>query len=378
MKSSYAIAAALLLAATLNLHAQGSLTPPPGAPAPVMKTLDQVEPRTPVTQTTCPGNASAVHVISAPGSYYLTANVATETLSEGISINASNVTLDLNGFSIIRLTGSGGTGLSIGGNKGIRIRNGSIVGGTTQTAGVFTLAGWYIGVGSSQPSAAVLHISDVIVRGVRNRGIFAGWSNGNLVERCLVDTCGEMGITCSFVTDTVVRNASDDGINAGNGTSHAVVKGCFAESVGNGSGIYGPLADVSNSRGIGVNASGISAGNAINCTGISSTSTGLAADGNADNCIGKSTTAAGMTVIANASNCLGTSSGLGIGLSALNATNCSGSTSSGSSAMSIAGTASFCRGARSGGVGISAAIAIGCTTGGGSTITSAQKHLGTP
>ena len=76
MKSSYAIAAALLLTATLNLHAQGSLTPPPGAPAPVMKTLDQVEPRTQVTQTTCPGNASAVHVISAPGSYYLTANVA--------------------------------------------------------------------------------------------------------------------------------------------------------------------------------------------------------------------------------------------------------------------------------------------------------------
>lgn len=381
MKQSIALTAAWLLAATLNLHAQGSLTPPPGAPAPVMKTLDEVQPRTPVTQLTCPGNATTGHVISAPGSYYLTANIATETLSTGISISASNVTLDLNGFSIIRLTGSGGDAISIGGNKGIRILNGIIVGGTTQTSGVFTLAGWTNGIGSSQPTSAIVHISDVIVRGVRSRGIFGGWSNGNLVERCLVDTCGEIGITCSFVTDTVVRNSSDDGINAGNGTSNAVVKDCFAESVGNGFGIYGPLADISNSKGIAVSGPGISSGNASNCTGISSISIGFVCDGNANNCTGKSTSgltaAAGMTVTGNASNCLGTSAGSGIGLSALNATNSVGTSVSGSFGMNISGTASFCRGGRSGGVAISAPIAIGCTSSGG-TITSAQKHLGTP
>jgi hypothetical protein len=41
--------------------AQGSLTPPPGAPAPTMKTLDQIEARTPIS--------SAPFTISAPGSY---------------------------------------------------------------------------------------------------------------------------------------------------------------------------------------------------------------------------------------------------------------------------------------------------------------------
>jgi len=48
--------------------AQGSLTPP-GAPAPTMKTLDQIEARTPITNTT------NLVTISQPGSYYLTHNL---------------------------------------------------------------------------------------------------------------------------------------------------------------------------------------------------------------------------------------------------------------------------------------------------------------
>jgi hypothetical protein len=62
------LAALALFLLTLNpqfstCSAQGSLTPP-GAPAPAMKTLAQIEPRTPI--------ASAPFTISAPGSYYLT------------------------------------------------------------------------------------------------------------------------------------------------------------------------------------------------------------------------------------------------------------------------------------------------------------------
>jgi hypothetical protein len=66
-----------LLAATMNLHAQGSLTPPPGAPAPVMKSLDQVEARTPVVagQPEVAINGSGTITISQPGSYYLTKNI---------------------------------------------------------------------------------------------------------------------------------------------------------------------------------------------------------------------------------------------------------------------------------------------------------------
>src|SRR5215831_14797408 len=86
---------AALLLSTLNpqlstCFAQGSLTPP-GAPAPGMKTLTQLEPRTPI--------ASAPFTISAPGSYYLTTNVSVSA-GDAITIATNNVTLDLRGFTI--------------------------------------------------------------------------------------------------------------------------------------------------------------------------------------------------------------------------------------------------------------------------------------
>jgi len=81
---------------------QGALTPP-GAPAAMMKTLDQIEPRTPVNTNTAPGNSSAQFVISQPGSYYLTGNITSAGVSgqNGIEIVTNNVTLDLNGFSLL-------------------------------------------------------------------------------------------------------------------------------------------------------------------------------------------------------------------------------------------------------------------------------------
>src|SRR5262245_25481316 len=87
--------ASVLLLCILNSHpstafAQGALTPP-GAPAPTMKTLAQIEPRTPIS--------SAPFTISSPGSYYLTTNVTVST-GDAITITVNNVTLDLNGFTI--------------------------------------------------------------------------------------------------------------------------------------------------------------------------------------------------------------------------------------------------------------------------------------
>ncbi|MGZ5545765.1 MAG: hypothetical protein ACXWIU_13930, partial [Limisphaerales bacterium] len=73
-----------------STHGQGSLTPP-GAPVPTMKTLSQIEPRTPI--------ASGPFTIANSGAYYLTTNV---TIGGGnaISIGANDVWLDLNGFTI--------------------------------------------------------------------------------------------------------------------------------------------------------------------------------------------------------------------------------------------------------------------------------------
>ena len=60
------------LLALSRIFAQGPLTPP-GTPAPTMKTLDQVEARTDLNKLA--GDATAVRVITSPGSYYLTANL---------------------------------------------------------------------------------------------------------------------------------------------------------------------------------------------------------------------------------------------------------------------------------------------------------------
>ena len=77
----------------MDVMGQGSLTPP-GAPGETMKTLAQVEPRTPIS--------SLPYTISEPGSYYVTGNLS--STGHGIIIESSGLTVNLMGFS---LTGDG-------------------------------------------------------------------------------------------------------------------------------------------------------------------------------------------------------------------------------------------------------------------------------
>jgi hypothetical protein len=85
----------------------GDLNPPVGPVAPSMKTLQQVEPRTPISAATTPGDADSVFKITQPGSYYLTSNVSVPANFNGIEVQASGfVTIDLGGFSIIGQAGS--------------------------------------------------------------------------------------------------------------------------------------------------------------------------------------------------------------------------------------------------------------------------------
>jgi hypothetical protein len=76
MNTNIVIILALALA-ILAANAQGPLTPPPGAPTPVMKSLDQIEPR--IAVNSLPGSASGMHVINQPGAYYLTASLVGTT-----------------------------------------------------------------------------------------------------------------------------------------------------------------------------------------------------------------------------------------------------------------------------------------------------------
>jgi parallel beta-helix repeat protein len=77
----------------------GPLTPP-GAPAPTMKTIQEAEPRTPISQADIP------LTITKAGSYYLTENLFPANLGDQfvIEVAADDVTLDLRGFTIYGAT----------------------------------------------------------------------------------------------------------------------------------------------------------------------------------------------------------------------------------------------------------------------------------
>src|SRR5262245_40904112 len=100
MKARLLLAVAVL--STLNpqlstVFAQGNLTPP-GAPAPTMKTLSQIETRTAIS--------SLPFVITNAGSYYVTANLTGTVGQSGITISASGVEVDLRGFELAGVPGA--------------------------------------------------------------------------------------------------------------------------------------------------------------------------------------------------------------------------------------------------------------------------------
>jgi len=137
VKTKYLIrlSAALLLLAfgvPLSVFVQGSLMPP-GPPLAGMKSLDQIEARTPVDTLHTPGNNAFLYIINQPGSYYLTTNLNGVAGKDGIEIATNNVALDLNGFGLFGSPGGTYGGIYIPSASLISIRNGFIGGWTNST-----------------------------------------------------------------------------------------------------------------------------------------------------------------------------------------------------------------------------------------------------
>lgn len=125
-RAAWAVAGALAVAliGTVAGVVRGGPLDPPGSPS---STLPLVEPRTPIRQ---PASAAGFPiVIGAPGSYYLAENITGVSGKDGISIAARGVTLDLNGFVLAGVIGSG-NGITVfsfsGSPDNVSVGNGTV------------------------------------------------------------------------------------------------------------------------------------------------------------------------------------------------------------------------------------------------------------
>jgi hypothetical protein len=325
---------------TSTLFAQGSLTPP-GAPAPTMKTLDQIEARTPIS--------SVPFTISQPGSYYLTKNLNV-TGGDAITINANQVTLDLNGFTVSSTAPSAtGSGIQLAANLAdITILNGRIKGGVTNNGGVFNGPGFANGIKYSAGLLANVRVAGVSVSGCLNYGIYL---NTGVVESCTVQTVGNYGIVASSISHSTAVGCGNDAIFADNAAN------CYGFS----SSSYGVHAtSAENCRGASSSSIGLDALTANNCYGSSGSGYGISVL-TANNCFGSSTNGGGGLRADSANNCEGQANGVNPGLLARSANNCVGINTANGTGLDVSSVATSCYGQSNSGTGLhSLVIAIGC------------------
>ena len=190
----------ILLAAMLFVSAfvcAGDLEPA-AAPAPTMKTLDEVEPRIPITQNDIP------LTISSPGSYYFTANLT--AASTAILVQSDDVTIDLMGYS---LSGTTGSGVYISDASGIEIKNGTIRG--------FATAGIYV------YSMGTTHGNMIYKLKVMGNGYGATMSgNANIADSCIFADNTSNGLslgTGGMIKNCTAYNNGSTGLAAGSNSS---------------------------------------------------------------------------------------------------------------------------------------------------------------
>jgi len=176
---------------------------PTAAPGPTMKTLDEVEPRMPIPASDTP---VGIFIINKSGSYYLEGNRLCYGI--GIRTDVNDVTIDLMGYSLIGIGGSG-IGVYTVARSNIEIRNGTIRD--------FGSTG--ISVGSYGFNHTIRIINVRLISNASN-GIYLG-AIGGVVKDCVVMYNGNMGIratTNSVITGNISAKNDNDGISAGSGS----------------------------------------------------------------------------------------------------------------------------------------------------------------
>jgi hypothetical protein len=224
------------LGAGITLLAAGPLNPPSGAVSATNKTLSEVEPRIAINATNTPGNATSLFRITQPGSYYLAGNIQGVTGKHGIAIEASGVTLDLNGFELLGVAGMGafdGVSATAGGLSNITVRNGSVRNWGDEGVDLGTVAATNCTVinvrargnaGNGISSAIEGQVTGCSVTGNGIFGIVAGVSSA--VHNCLASENGSSGVSCggsAVVSNCVAYFNAGSGISVGSGST---VHGC--------------------------------------------------------------------------------------------------------------------------------------------------------
>ncbi len=292
--------------------AQGALAPA-AAPGPTMKTLAQLEPRTPLGST---AGSTTTLTVSAAGTYVLMGNV-TVASGDAIVITADNVTLDLNGFTLSSTaTTAAGYGIRLGQiTPAVKTASNARI-----TNGRVNAAKFAYGIAVDGTSTGII-LSDISVAGATQAGLNAG-TTGSEVNRCTASSCLNGGIVAETVRDSSAITCGGTGLAA------TTALRCTASTTGAGSALKADMA--------------------TDCTGTSASGIGVEVAKIATNCTGTGTAGTGLTAI-NAVNCSGTGSGAG------------------KFGINVTGTASYCRATCPSGTALKALVAIGCSLGSGTT-----------
>jgi hypothetical protein len=233
----------LLVAAAYAGVVRGGPLDPPASPSPSMKTLDQVEPRQPIS--------SLPYTIAGAGSYYVTSNLVGIVSQSGIRITSDNVTLDLTGYTLIGVPGSL-DGVSVSGvRRNVVVRNGIV-------------RDWG-GDGIDALSTDNGQFEDLLSTNNGGSGIKIGTSS--TIKGCEGSYNGLNGIESaaySNIVDCVAVSNGDNGISVGAGstisacsTTKNATDGVHASTLGAGIVVTGCVAKENNGDGIEVIASSI-------------------------------------------------------------------------------------------------------------------------
>ena len=192
-------------------RAQGPLTPP-GAPAPTMKTLAQIEPRVAIT--------NVPYTITQPGSYYLTTNFT--TAGSGVIVQANRVTLDLMGFALTGDNDEAGYGVWVSGQpeapwREVVVRGGAVAGFSSGIFFEYVQNGRIEGVS----------ISGNVNQGVKLYGAYGGPCSGNAVVGCAISGNGYHGVLVDGTQSggRCEANMIERCVISGNGASGVLLSG---------------------------------------------------------------------------------------------------------------------------------------------------------